>query len=201
MSGLHHYAGLFGCLLLLIAVPLVHVRRPRFGRKAVSATIFAMLGLAVLPFNGLPVIAYVRGVTADLSIISMFLLSIFIAEAYTSQRYFALFEKRRLYRILALAGLILYPMALGLSPWDSYGAGYGGAGFALALPVLFVGLIICRSWMVLSALSCAIGAYLAGLLESTNLWDYLIDIWLFLYVFICTMWHLLSRWRRDGCMP
>ncbi len=200
MNALNHYAGLFGCLLLLIALPLVHVRCPRFDRRVVSITIFAMLSFAVLPINSLPVIAYVRGVTADLSITSVFLLSIFIAGAYTGNRYFALPEKHRLHRILMLAGLILYPMALGLSPWDSYGMGYGGVGFALILPVLFVGLIIRRSWMVLLVLSCSILAYLAGLLESTNLWDYLIDIWLFLYVSVSAIWRLLSRLCRNRSM-
>ncbi len=197
MSILHHGIGLLGCLLLLVAAPQIYIRRPRFRRKAVTVYIFAMMGFSVLPVYGLPIIAYVRGITADLSITSLFLLSISIAEAYTGNRYFPLPEKRRLHGILILAGVILYPMALGLTPWDSYSAGYGGAGFVLALPVLFIGLILSRSWLILSALSCAILAYLIGLLESTNLWDYLIDVWLFLFVFLSMMWRLLINLCRS----
>lgn len=192
MNVLHDYFGLLGCMILLIATPLVFIRRPRFSRKAVTIFLFTMLGVSILPIYDLPVIAYIRGVSGDLSITSMALLSIFIAEAYTGQHYLIDFEKRRMQRLLLTAGLVLYPFALGLSSWDSYAAGYGSIWFALALLLVSICLVVGQSWTILGILWAATLAYLVGILGSTNLWDYLIDIWLFLLVVM----QVLSRFFR-----
>jgi hypothetical protein len=80
--------------------------------------------------------------------------------------------------VIAVGALLLYPFALGWGDWDSYRLGWGTPGMWGALLTLSV-----MCWgMGLRLLPMLIGvgmlAWAAGLLESTNLWDYLIDPWL-----------------------
>lgn len=193
MSLLPHFSGLLGSMLLLIALPLIFIRQPRYGRKAVTVFLFFMMAVSVIPVYDLIIAAYIRGITGDLSVTSLFLLCIMIAEAYTGKTYFSEFEKARLHRILLVAGLILYPSALGLFYWDSYAAGYGSLIFLSALAGLSVCLIIGQSWFILSCLLLAIFGYLNQILTSTNLWDYLIDIWLMLLVIMQSVWKLARK--------
>ncbi|MCW8963788.1 MAG: hypothetical protein OQL16_08330 [Gammaproteobacteria bacterium] len=182
MSYLHDYMGLLGCLLFLIAVPLTALKQPCFKRKTVTIAIFLMMGLAVVPINELSVLAYIRAVLADLSITSMILLCAMIASAYTGQRFIKTSSRHQLENSVLIAALILYPLGLGLTPYDTYAAGYGSLTM-LGMLVLVAGYLLWReAYFVLTLLLIAICAYLAGMLQSSNLWDYMIDPWLVILV-------------------
>jgi hypothetical protein len=75
----------------------------------------------------------------------------------------------------ALAGLALYPAAMGFFDYDMYVLGFGG----YLLPSTVAGVIayaIFRGYLVTAlALNVSVAAFLAGLGESRNLWDYVID--------------------------
>jgi hypothetical protein len=80
--------------------------------------------------------------------------------------------------VVAAGALLLYPFALGWGDWDSYRLGWGAPGMWSALLVLSI-----ACWgmgLRLLPMLVAVGmlAWAARLLESTNLWDYLIDPWL-----------------------
>jgi hypothetical protein len=116
----------------------------------------------------LPLSAYVRGVTGDLSIVTMLLLwgSMLPSVKKTPLGFKVSF---------ALIAIAFYPLALGFGMLDPYAWGYGSIGFLLAV-TLFA--IICGLagwakgiWM----LSFAIIAWAAHWHESANLWDYLLD--------------------------
>jgi hypothetical protein len=73
-----------------------------------------------------------------------------------------------------IAGMALYPMALGLGRFDSYTAGWEFSWlFLLAFSVTAVLLAMKNRFAIV--LMAAILAYNLRLLESTNLWDYLVD--------------------------
>lgn len=78
-----------------------------------------------------------------------------------------------------IAGAALYPMALGLTRWDPYTAGWGFSWLFLLLFSLTLVLLVMKNRFAV-VLVAAISAYNLGLLESTNLWDYLIDPFLVL---------------------
>jgi hypothetical protein len=71
-------------------------------------------------------------------------------------------------------------MALGLSAFDPYALGFAGPARGL---LLVLSLLALFAWwggriLLLLAILLGIGAYRLGLLESSNLWDYLLDPWL-----------------------
>jgi len=72
------------------------------------------------------------------------------------------------------AGLLLYPMALGMGRFDPYPLGWAFSVFFVLLMTATVLLLIYgnRFGIVLVA---AILAYNLGVLESLNLWDYVVD--------------------------
>lgn len=138
--------------------------------------LFAPLGEARLP-----VVAYVRGVSSDLSItlialaVWRFGCLVLAWRAVPKQEEFAVMAA------IAVAALFLYPLALGLADWDPYRAGWGSWGMLLAL-LLLCAWSLAKGWRVLPALvALALLAWSLGLLESTNLWDYLLDPWLSIF--------------------
>lgn len=175
MNILNNYIGLLGCLLLLVALPLIIVRRPRYSRRTITVTIVAMLVITVTSVNGLIIPAYIRGVVSDLSITSIILLTYFIATAYTGKAYISATDKKLLALMVLVSAAVIYPFGLGMGPWDGYATGF-------ASPWLYGWLLIVTLWLYLQRRLFIVGmilagttAYLFSLLASQNLWDYLID--------------------------
>ena len=116
----------------------------------------------------LPLSAYVRGVTGDLSIVTLLLLwSSMLPSVKKTSLGFKV--------PLALIAIAFYPLALGFGMMDPYAWGYGSIGLLIAV-VLFA--IICglAGWTKgVWILSFAIIAWAAHWHESANLWDYLLD--------------------------
>ena len=75
---------------------------------------------------------------------------------------------------------LLYPLALGISPFDPYALGYHGRvrGLLVALALVAVFAWWRGRLLLLLALLLGVGAFRLEALESTNLWDYLLDPWL-----------------------
>ena len=107
-------------------------------------------------------------------------------------------EWRFVFRLVATGGLFLYPMALGLGPFDPYTLGFASTGL-LAVLALFASLAWWRRYHVcLGAIVLAVLAYRLDLLESSNLWDYLLDPWLVLYAIydLRPFLSTLQRWAK-----
>ncbi|MDR0715986.1 MAG: hypothetical protein LBF50_01045 [Azoarcus sp.] len=85
-------------------------------------------------------------------------------------------ERIWLPRLIIVVALLFYPAALGLGPLDPYAWGYSEA---LPLP-LAVGALALAAWlggwrMSALTLTAALAAWRAHVLDSSNLWDYLLD--------------------------
>jgi hypothetical protein len=116
----------------------------------------------------LPLSAYVRGVTGDLSIVSMLLL---LASLLPSAKKTPLGFKAP----IALLAIVFYPLALGFGMLDPYAWGYGSIGLLISV-ILFAILCGLAGWTKgVWILSVAIIAWAAHWHESANLWDYLLD--------------------------
>jgi hypothetical protein len=126
----------------------------------------------------LPLSAYVRGVTGELSIVTMLLLwSSILPAAKKTPLGFKV--------SVALIAIVFYPLALGLGMLDPYAWGYGSIGLLIAI-IFFA--IVCglAGWTQgVWILSFAIIAWAAHWHESANLWDYLLDPFL-------AIWTLLA---------
>ena len=123
----------------------------------------------------LPLAAYVRGFTGELSITSMLLLW----TAYFSPKEIHVPVVMKVW--IALLAITFYPLALGVGMLDPYAWGYGSI-FLLA-GVLITAFVawLAGSNRIAIILALAILAWTVGWHESTNLWDYVLDPFLGLW--------------------
>ena len=140
------------------------------------------VGLLIPAFGeGLPLTAFFRGVGGDLSttLLALSVLSLshrLVDTAAVTKREFTV-----LMVVISAAALLLYPTALGWGNWDAYRLGWGSWWLLAAL------LALCgvSAWLGLRVLPALIALALLGwsfgLMESGNLWDYLLDPWLSAY--------------------
>ena len=172
--------------------------------KWITAMVFVVLWFP-LGAAHLPILAYVRGISSDLSVTLVALAALDLSRRFFGLRAVGQQEWRTLSGVVACAALFLYPLALGWGDWDAYRAGWGTPGMWLALLTiaLFCWAKGLRLLPVLVAL--ALLAWSAGLLESTNLWDYLMDPWLATAaLFQCIRWGVvqwLARSKRPASGP
>ena len=137
----------------------------------------------------LPLVAYVRGLTGDLSIVLTLLLWSSLLPANKSAPIIFKFA-------VVIITLCFYPFALGLGMADPYAWGYGSIAFLVA--VLFFALVCgLASWTKgVWIIAIAILAWTAHWHESANLWDYLLDPFLAIWA-ICACIGMMYRRKRD----
>ena len=129
----------------------------------------------------LPLVAYVRGISADPSVTLVTLAALFLFEKFSGDRAMDRRERMPAWAAIAASALFLYPSALGWGDWDSYRQGWS-AGALWVVLLCVSGVCWFAGWRLLPALvATALLAWTAGLLESRNLWDYLLDPWLAIY--------------------
>ena len=131
----------------------------------------------------LPLLAFVRGISSDLSITLVALASLDLCQRLQKFSAFTAFtfarrEKMMLYGVIAMAALLLYPVALGWGDWDTYRFGWGSWGMWLALLALSLLSWFKRRLLLPMLVGLSLLAWSMGLMESGNLWDYLMDPWL-----------------------
>ncbi|MFN0040893.1 MAG: hypothetical protein ACKVP2_15375 [Burkholderiales bacterium] len=167
--------GLFGASLLVAAATTTFAGRWLRGPRVRAATVSLALIACWIPVQGLAVAGYVRGITGDLSMTTLLLLVLHLWSVPIGRAILDSDERTLWFALIALAALFLYPMALGLGDYDPYALGFGSQGLLAALlAVTLVAGWMRRRWIMLGILLSA-SAWLAGFLESRNLWDYLID--------------------------
>lgn len=153
---------------------------------ALTANVFFWpLGLSL----ELPLAAYVRGATGDLSIVTLLLLWSTLLPANKANP----IEFRLAVAVVAIA---FYPFALGFGMTDPYAWGYGSTPFFVGV-ILFAtvcGLVNWNKGVWIFAI--AIIAWAAHWHESTNLWDYLLDPFLAIWG-MGAFFGLFYRNRRD----
>lgn len=155
-------------VLIILFQKLSSIQMPFIGRLAsvllLGNLFFWTLGLTL----ELPLSAYVRGVTGDLSIVTMLLLwSTLLPSVKKIPIEFKV--------SIAIIAIVFYPLALGFGMWDPYGWGYGSIGFLIVV-ILFAIACGLAGWIKgVWILSFAIIAWAAHWHESANLWDYLLD--------------------------
>jgi len=137
----------------------------------------------------LPLVAYVRGVTGDLSVVSVLLLwTSLLPGRKPAPLAFKL--------AIACIAIVFYPLALGFGMIDPYVWGYGSILFFIAV-LLFAVVCGLANWTKgVWIIAVAILAWAAHWHESANLWDYLLDPFLAIWGLIAVFGALYRR-RRD----
>ena len=157
-------------LLLAVGVlALLHRQQP-----AIKIVGFAItLALCAMPFGGLSIAHYVGILTGDLSPVTVTLLLVYVYGQFFWRTYSADISSIQL--LISATAIMLYPTALGLSMFDPYSHGYQPIVLSPLLLALFC-LGVYRGWYLLaSVLAIAFTSYILSILDSDNLWDYLID--------------------------
>jgi hypothetical protein len=163
----------------------------------------AALILVLLPVKQVPTARFVAGFNANFSItLSALLLGLLLRQLHGIR----LFDRRAL-RTISVCGLIvgpcLYAGSMNLAPFDLYRYGWGSIFLLAPLFILTVCLIAGgnRAGYVLAA---AVAAYGLRLLESDNLWDYLLDPFVIGWCLIASLaeclsgiWSLVGRRLRN----
>lgn len=142
--------------------------------------VFACFFLLWFPVGAaqLPLLAYVRGVSSDLSMTLVALSCLILSQCLFRVPVIANQERMALNGVIALGAVFLYPLALGWGDWDAYRLGWGSWGLWMTLLALSLVFWIRGLRLLPLLIGLALLAWTAGLMESTNLWDYLIDPWL-----------------------
>ncbi len=140
----------------------------------------AFLALLFVPIEGIPVAGYVRGIAGDLSITTLLLLASAAFALAFGPKLHDRGELQTLAAFVLASAAFLYPMALGLTSFDPYALGYPHRmrGFLLCLAPVALFAWFRRRLLLLLAVVLALAAFRFQLLESRNLWDYLLDPWL-----------------------
>ncbi len=191
--------GLAGHALLVAAAAAAIARRRRWGRWARMLPIAAGLA-SLVPLAGPSLAGYLLGLVGGLSVTTQALLALAIASFLTGRERILESDRRTLLASVAMAAVVLYPLSLGLGGFDPYAAGFGsltllGLLALYALAAWFAG----RSFAV-AVITAALAAHHAGLMESDNLWDYLIDAPLAAYAIGGWLWIAAQRvTQRKGC--
>lgn len=169
------YTLLITSLALYAVLPVA-----RLPRNVRPLAVIALVALSAIPFADASLAVIVRGAVGDLSVSTLFLLAVAASASIVDKPLVSDRARTGIVCFYSIAGLALYPAALGLGPWDPYRLGFGLALPALLL-VLCASAVYLRQHIVALAIALVMGAHSLGLLESTNAWDYLLDPALWLY--------------------
>jgi hypothetical protein len=182
-------------LSALTLASLIFLLLPRKLNPLIWAVLVA---LSLLPlFHNLSAAEYFRGIFGDLSLTTQLLLYGALFSRFSSRSCYNCCEKWSLYSVAAITGALFYPFALGISYTDPYSWGFGS--YLMLFVVTAMALIAWQRHWYFSTLiiSVALLGWGFGLLESHNLWDYLIDPALFIYTAIaCLIKAIMVSWQR-----
>lgn len=193
MTGLQLVTSMLGQAILWAVLLLVLCRgmSHKIPQWNFVLPVLVILAIAV-PVHGLTVGEWLRSVIGDPSILSMIVFSDIASRRLWQYRLVQDETRRWLLRGIALTGLMFYPLVLGMTSLDPYAWGYS--------PQLLGTLIAVVSFVVWQKgrrnlaviLLLPLPAFHLSLLESVNLWDYLMDPVIFVYA-VVQVWFLQAR--------
>lgn len=166
----------------------------QFTRMAIGVAIVSLAML--IPVHGLSLFIYVWSIIGDLSLTSKVFMIAWLLYRTGGPVLTDMKEIRFVLRAVSVIGLAFYPMALGLTPFDPYSAGYSAS-------ILVIWTIVAATYglrkgysMLAAAMLASLWVYLLGGMESDNLFDYLLDPVLFLYALSFSCATLLQNRKR-----
>lgn len=144
------------------------------GRRQRLALCAVSLVIVLVPPAWIPLGRWIVGVNANFSIPLTAILFARVWENLTGGKLFDRRETLAAWLFGLAAGVVLYPMALGLGGFDPYVLGWEFSWLSVLVLAVTIALLYTRNRFGM-VLVVSVLAYDLGLLESPNLWDYLVD--------------------------
>ncbi len=191
------WTGLSGLALVWMLLALRLPVASRLSQPKRWLFVLAAYGVVLLPIFGLSLAGFLRGMVGDLSMPSvLLLLAALVARLRqlggVEARWWDRRERFSLYAFISVLALLLYPFALGLGMLDPYRSGFGGVGLLVMLALLSLWSMRRGLYLLPSVCSLAVLGWSMGWYESTNIWDYLIDVPLAIYAIVQTVKAMLK---------
>lgn len=180
---------------LLIANLLLPLRRLRRNLPSGVICLLFPLVLGAWPVHETDCSGFILAHTGTLSVPIFILLSLELLAAWGLVRPQCPRHRRNANVFWVMCGALVYPSALGFTNADTYAIGYfkSMAWCVLALSGIA---LICRQKLLALCLAAAVLVHQLRLLESPNLWDYLIDPWLCLAAAFQLVWNACRTQTR-----
>jgi hypothetical protein len=185
-------------LLLAVLVTLLLGRWIKEARIRQSVVAALLLLCLFVPVYGLSVAQWLRSVVGDLSVLTSIIFLNILAQRLLNFSLLKPASRSNLLWGVVLVGVVFYPLALGVSAYDPYQLGYS--------PILLTVLLILFSLMawfrgkrdLAIILLLPLLTYNLHLLESTNLWEYLLDPVLVIYALVQSVAGFkFIRYKKD----
>lgn len=169
-----------GLVLLMLFHALVGSfrRQPKGWRSCLGFAVVA-LGVLALPRQGLPLARWLAGVVDHWSILLLALLVATAAQKLFGVELLCRADRQAAWVFGAVAGATLYPLALGLGPFDPYSIGWHFGPLFAVVGMVTLALLWRRNRFGVVLLLAAV-AWALRLPESGNYWDCLVDPFYFL---------------------
>lgn len=160
--------------------------------RNVVLAVLLVLGFSV-PLAGATLAQWLRSVLGDMSVFTLVLLADIAIRRWWNHALLAPATRKTMLLGAAVVGVVFYPLALGISPFDPYRLGFAPA---LLVGVLCLGSI--SAWLLRARglaviLLLPLLAYNLHLLEADNLWNYLLDPVLVIYALVQIVVAALAR--------
>lgn len=192
------WTGLSGIALVWLLLALRLPVAARLSQPKRLLFVLVVYSAVLLPIFGLSLAGFLRGLAGDLSTTSVLLLAAALAARLrqlageAQSQMWSASERFVLFAFLSLLALLLYPFALGIGTLDPYRSGFGGVSFIVILALLSLWAMRRGSYLLPAACSLAVLGWSMGWYESTNMWDYLIDVPLAIYAIVQTIKAMLK---------
>lgn len=171
-------------LLLAVLITLLVGRWIKDARIRQSVIVVLLLLGLLVPVYGLTVAQWLRSVVGDLSVLTAVIFLNILAQRLLNFSLLKPASRSSLLLGVVLVGLVFYPLALGVSAYDPYQLGYSPIWLAVLL-LLFSLMAWFRAKRDLAIfLLLPLLAFNLHLLESSNLWEYLLDPVLLIYALV-----------------
>lgn len=194
--------GLTGISLLLAASVLRVFLFFKVKKQVAILVALLVFALSYLSISGDSINFYLRGIFNDISISSTILLGYyFISSGSTTSIINS--NTQPVFYLAALTGLFFYPAALGLGAIDPYSWGfinkahdhYSSLIFIVCLAGLMFFSFLKQYNLLLLCLVLSTLTYQSGILESQNLWDYLLDPLIFIYALLAIIYRINKKFN------
>ncbi len=180
-------------MAVLFAMLLGKLIKQPVPRLALLA-ILLVLGFAV-PVAGSTAAQWLRSVLGDLSVLTLVLFADILARRLWNRTLLEPASRTALLLSVAVVGVVFYPMALGVGPVDPYRWGFAPMGLVAVLCLASIVAWLRRARGLAVFLLLPLLAYNLHLLESDNLWNYLLDPLLVVYALVQGAGVVLRRFK------